>query len=109
MATYFLEAKTQPGEPGYTDKPKTINLGHRSWTLQPRNEYHGRRVFEVDDESTFNQLLRNYPSLTVARDLATEHESAVVERAVARVVGPIIARLEALENKNNKRKRAPDT
>lgn len=107
MATYYLEDKIQPGEPGYTSRPSTINLGYQSWTLEPRSEYGGRRVFEVDDEKTFNRLKQNYPSLQAATDLIASNETAAVDAAVARAIEPITKRIEALENKT-KRKRAPD-
>lgn len=107
MATYFLEDKIGPGEPGYTDRPATINLGYQSWTLEPRGEHGGRRVFEVEDEKTFQALLQNYPSLQAAKDLIASNETAAVDAAVARALESIVKRIEALENKN-RRKKAPD-
>jgi len=107
MAVYLLEAKVQPGEVGYTDKPKTINLGTRSWTLKPRPEYGGRRVIEVDDERTFTMLKQNNSSLKVATDLIEEREWSNLNVAVAKALEPIEARLSALEAKG-RRKKGPD-
>ena len=107
MAIYFLEAKVQPGDADYSDRPQIINLGTRSWTLKPRPEYGGRRVIEVDDERTFTLLKQNNSSLKVATDLIEESEWANLNTAVAKALKPIEARLAALEA-NGKRKKEPD-
>ena len=107
MAVYFLEAKIQPGDVDYSDRPQAINLGTRSWILEPRPEYGGRRVIEIDDERTFTMLKQNHPSLMVATDLVEKHEWRNLNVAVAKALEPIEARLAALEAKV-KRKKEPD-
>ena len=107
MAVYFLEAKAQPGDVDYSDRPQTINLGLRSWELKPRPEYEGRRVIEVDDEPTFTMLKQNYPSLKAATDLIEAREWSNLKVAVAKALEPIEARLSALEAKG-RRKKGPD-
>jgi len=107
---YFVEYNLQPSDAGYCPSDRPLNVkgkNRENRTFLPKPEYDNRRVetFHTQDEASY--MIGRFNFLIWCEDLIAANEKALIEGEIARVVQPLIARIEALEAALSPPKKTP--